>query len=226
MRLDGGTAANNRITQNSIYSNGGKGIENLNGGNHDFSGPAIYSADCSSVSGFAPANATVEVFSDLENEGRIFEGSVVNGPLLAVFSWSGFIHGPNVSVTYTTSSGETSEFGTRLNACLPATATTDAASGITTSAATLNGTVNPNSVNTSVTFQYGLTTSYGNTVTADPSPIIGKSNTAVSKGITGLSPNMTYHYRVVATNSAGTTYGTDLSFKTGSLLYLPLIMLF
>jgi hypothetical protein len=108
---------------------------------------------------------------------------------------------------------------------LPATATTDAASGITTTAATLNGTVNPNNVNTSVTFQYGLTTSYGNTVTADPSPITGNGSTAVSKGITGLSPYTTYHYRVVAVNYAGTTYGTDLSFRTGSLLYLPLIIL-
>ena len=117
IRIDGATAVNNRVTQNSIYANGGKGIENINGGNHDLPDPTISSADCHSVSGYAPANATVEIFSDLENEGRIYEGSVVNGPLFTVFSWNGIVHGPNLSVTYTTTGGETSEFGTWPKAC-------------------------------------------------------------------------------------------------------------
>jgi hypothetical protein len=117
IRIDGATAVNNRVTQNSIYANGGKGIENIKGGNHDLPGPTIYSADCHSVTGYAPANATVEIFSDLENEGRIYEGYAVNGPLVTVFSWNGIVHGPNVSVTYTTTGGETSEFGTWPKAC-------------------------------------------------------------------------------------------------------------
>ena len=78
----------------------------------------------------------------------------------------------------------------------------------------LNGTVNANNASTTVTFQYGLTTAYGSTVTADQSPVTGTSDTAVSKAIAGLSPNMTYHYRVVGVNSAGTTNGSDLTFST------------
>jgi len=49
----------------------------------------------------------------------------------------------------------------------------------------LNGTVNANGDSTTVTFEYGLTTSYGNTVTAAQSPVTGATPTAVSKAITG-----------------------------------------
>jgi hypothetical protein len=109
-------------------------------------------------------------------------------------------------------------------------ATTLTASGITTSGATLNGTVNANNESTSVTFQYGLTTTYGSTATSDQSPVAGNIDTPVSKGITGLSADTTYHYRVVAASSAGTTNGGDQTFKTlmaptpGILIYLPLIL--
>ena len=96
----------------------------------------------------------------------------------------------------------------------PPTATTLPATNVTTNSATLNGTVNANNTSTTVTFEYGLTTSYGSSVTASPSPVAGSSNTAVSKGITGLSPNTTYHYRVVGVSSAGTTNGGDVTFKT------------
>ena len=68
---------------------------------------------------------------------------------------------------------------------------------MTRSSATLNGTVNAYCLSTTVTFRYGLTTGYGSTVTADQSPVTGNSDTAVSKAITGLTPNTTYHYRVV-----------------------------
>ncbi len=105
------------------------------------------------------------------------------------------------------------------------TVTTNPASGITTSEATLNGMVNANDDNTVVTFEYGLTASYGSTVTADQSPVTGTSDTAVNKAIRGLSPDTTYHYRVVGVNSVGTSNGEDQAFKTPlSYLYLPLIL--
>jgi len=96
------------------------------------------------------------------------------------------------------------------------TVTTIAASGITTTAATLNGTVNANSQSTTVTFDYGLTASYGTSVTAVESPVTGTSNTSVSKGLTGLTPNTTYHYRVVGVNTTGTTDGLDQTFATSN----------
>ncbi len=95
------------------------------------------------------------------------------------------------------------------------TATTIAASDITTTTATLNGTVNAQNDSTTVTFQYGLTTAYGTTVTADQSPVNGVNNTAVSRAIGGLTDATTYHYRVVAQNGTGTTYGLDKTFHTG-----------
>ena len=109
------------------------------------------------------------------------------------------------------------------------TVSTDSATNITTNSAALNGTVNANDGSTTVTFQYGLTTSYGATVTADQSPVTGSSNTPVSKAIAGLTPSTSYHCRVVGVNSAGTTYGNDLTFTTGFqidsyYLYLPMIL--
>ena len=44
----------------------------------------------------------------------------------------------------------------------------------------------------------------------------GTADVAVSEPISGLSAHSTYHFRVVATNSLGTTYGDDLTFFTGS----------
>jgi hypothetical protein len=96
----------------------------------------------------------------------------------------------------------------------PPTATTGAATAVGTSSATLNGTVNANYSSTTVTFEYGTDTSYGNAVTADQSPVTGSADTAVSKTLLGLSPKTTYHYRVVATNASGTTYGADMTFAT------------
>jgi len=96
------------------------------------------------------------------------------------------------------------------------TATTNAASAITSTTATLNGTINANGDSTTVTFEYGLTIAYGTTVTADQSPVTSSSNTAVSKGITGLTPNMLYHFRVVGQNGIGTTNGTDMTFTTST----------
>ncbi len=97
---------------------------------------------------------------------------------------------------------------------LPPTVTTDAATAVSTQSATLNGTVNANSDSTTVTFEYGPDTNYGTIVTADPSPVGGSSDTAVSKAITGLAPNATYHYRVVGTNSGGSINGDDMTFTT------------
>lgn len=97
------------------------------------------------------------------------------------------------------------------------TATTNAASPVGTTTATLNGTVNANGASTTVTFEYGTDTSYGTTVTAAQSPVTGSTDTAVSRAITGLTNGVTYHYRVVATNTGGTTYGADITFTTGAI---------
>ena len=93
---------------------------------------------------------------------------------------------------------------------------TDAATLVTSSSATLNGTVNPNGTSTTVVFEYGTSTNYGSTITATQSPLTGTNSQSVSAGITGLTAGTTYHFRAKGTNSAGTTNGDDQTFTTTS----------
>jgi hypothetical protein len=97
---------------------------------------------------------------------------------------------------------------------LPPSVTTNAATAVSGTGATLNGTVNANNASTTVTFEYGTDTNYGTTVTADQSPVTGSTGTAVSKAISGLTSGTTYHYRAVGTNLSGTTNGADMTFTT------------
>jgi PKD repeat protein len=95
----------------------------------------------------------------------------------------------------------------------PPIATTSAASGVSTGGATLNGAVNPQGLDTTVHFEYGTTTAYGST-TPDQGAGSGTSTVNVSAPVSGLSPSTTYHYRIVATSSAGTSRGADATFTT------------
>ena len=90
-------------------------------------------------------------------------------------------------------------------------ATTKPVSGLTKSSAALNGAVNPHGHETTYHFEYGETTSYG---TSTPSHAAGEGNISIPAGqtITALQPGTVYHYRVVATNSEGTSYGADRTF--------------
>lgn len=92
------------------------------------------------------------------------------------------------------------------------TASTTAATVVGSSTATLNGTVTPNGASTTVSFEYGLTTSYGSST--GTSTITGTSSSNINSTLTGLAAETAYHYRVVATNSYGTSYGSDVSFTT------------
>lgn len=92
-------------------------------------------------------------------------------------------------------------------------ATTLAATGVGATTATLNGTVSPNGNDTTFSFQYGTTAEYGS-VTSTQGPISGNGDRSVSADVTGLTASTTYHFRLVATNSAGTVYGADMTFTT------------
>lgn len=95
-------------------------------------------------------------------------------------------------------------------------AETLAATALSSSSATLNGLVNANFNSTSISFEYGLTSSYGTSVAATPSPISDSADTAVSANITGLVAGTTYQYRAVATNALGTTLGANMTFIAAS----------
>jgi len=94
-------------------------------------------------------------------------------------------------------------------------ATTGSATNVTFNSVTLNGTINPNGVETGALFQWGITVSYGNLT---DSQFLGSGTSNVNippTNLSGLLPNTIYHYRIVATNSAGgTTYGEDRVFTT------------
>lgn len=68
-----------------------------------------------------------------------------------------------------------------------------------------------------VVFQYGLTDSYGSSITApDPLPT-NYSGIATYVDLTGLSPSTTYHVRCVLTNGEGSASSADATITTGAL---------
>jgi hypothetical protein len=97
---------------------------------------------------------------------------------------------------------------------MPPTVVTLPATNVLGTTATLNGSVTANGSSTTVTFNWGLTASYGNTVSGNPGVVTGNTATPVSANLTSLLPSTTYHFRCVGVNSVNTTYGADLTFTT------------
>ena len=97
----------------------------------------------------------------------------------------------------------------------PPTVATSVASGISQTAATLAGTVDPNGTSTTAFFQYGTTVAYG-FATASQSAGSGTSAVTIRQALTGLLCATPYHFRLVATTANGTTYGADQAFTTSA----------
>jgi hypothetical protein len=92
------------------------------------------------------------------------------------------------------------------------------ATDVSTSSATLNARINPNTGETTYRFEYGLGDCDVSACTSVPlggAPIgSGHELVAVSRNVAGLQPGTTYHYRVVAESSLGTTEGPGRTFTT------------
>jgi hypothetical protein len=101
---------------------------------------------------------------------------------------------------------------TTLSPTGPPVAITNPATSIASFSATLKGTVDPHGLSTTVYFQYGRSTSYGSRTPNQTKT--GNNYQNVSANISGLSAHTTYHFRIVASNTAGTRYGTDRTFTT------------
>ena len=92
-------------------------------------------------------------------------------------------------------------------------ATTGPTTSVGAASATVTGTVNPEGASTSWYVEYGTSTSYGSK-TASVSAGSGTSAASVSATLSGLVAGTTYHYRLVATSSAGTGHGGDAVLTT------------
>jgi hypothetical protein len=95
------------------------------------------------------------------------------------------------------------------------TANTGPAKSVTGTTATLTGTINPNGQATTYRFEYGTTASYGNT-TADQTTAATNAKTDASATVSNLTSGVTYHYRLIITNPAGTKPGADKTFTTSA----------
>ena len=94
------------------------------------------------------------------------------------------------------------------------TVITGPASALTATSATLNGAVNPEALATTWYFEYGPTAAYGLKTTKERlAPSANPSNLSMS--IINLASKATYHFRLVATSSAGTSYGAGVVLITG-----------
>jgi virginiamycin B lyase len=95
-----------------------------------------------------------------------------------------------------------------------------AASDVETTSAKLRGRVKPNAQATDYYFEYGKTQDYGH---ATESEYVGNgiSMLTVASEVGGLLPATTYHFRLVATNDSGTSYGSDKVFETAAVVAEP-----
>ena len=78
--------------------------------------------------------------------------------------------------------------------------------------ARVNGTVNAHGLNVTWWFEYGRTRAYGFR-TADATAT-GSTDRQVSARLTGLTPGVRWHYRLVVQSSIATSVGADASFAT------------
>ena len=98
----------------------------------------------------------------------------------------------------------------------PPAVVTQAAGDVRETSAAINGTINPYGLQTTYYFEYGPTTAYGTKVPAGIEGTAGQGRVPkpFSRTLSGLTPGATYHFRLVATNSVGTSLGSDQAFTT------------
>jgi triacylglycerol esterase/lipase EstA (alpha/beta hydrolase family) len=114
--------------------------------------------------------------------------------------------------------------GTGTSSAQAPTVTTGSASAVTSNSATLGGTVNPNGSDTFVWFQYSTNSSMsGATSTGQQDIGAGTTTVPFSANLFFLTGGTTYYYQAMASNSAGTSKGSILSFTTLSSVQAPTV---
>lgn len=217
-------AVGNTISRNRIHSNSDLGIALFNGGNAGLEAPTITALTSSTVSGKACSACTVEVFSDADGEGAVYEGTTTAD---VAGTWSfdkpAGLSGPNLTATATDASGNTSEFSAPANVpgAFGKTTPVDGATDVSTSP-----TLSWGSSSGATGYDYCYDSSNDNACSSWTS-----NGTNTSVGISGLSSNTTYYWQVRANNSFSTTYANGSatafwSFTTQNVLknqaYIPI----
>ncbi len=177
--------------------------------------------DSAVLNGTVTPNGAASVFFEygpttaygFTTQARELSGSLPLNQAEEIGGLSGLYHFRIVAVT----SGGTyyGEDSTFVTAPVPPLAVTANPVAVSPTGATLVGAVNPRGRETTVYFEYGATTLYGNTTEPQIIPA-GNNAVEVIDPITGLNAGATYHYRIVAENSGGTAYGSDVSFQATS----------
>ncbi len=126
-------------------------------------------------------------------------------PAANVGSLSGLAVGPDATVYAADGVGAVID---RFTPFLGPTVTTTAAGEVKPRSATFNGTIDPEGIASEYHYEYGLESTYGSSTPA----IDAGSGSVVAEApgpVTGLTPNTTYHYRIVGSNASGSIVGED-----------------
>lgn len=113
IEIFGPNSLGNIITQNSIHDNDWMAIDLWDGGNTELAAPLITDFDLSvgTVTGWAGADCTVEIFSDSSNEGEVYEGqTTADSSGFFTLNKGASLTGPHLTATATDADGNTSEF--------------------------------------------------------------------------------------------------------------------
>ena len=138
------------------------------------------------------------------------------------YGWSGTATPTLAGYTFTPPSTNYSNVTSNQTTSYPAvivvfvpTVTTTAITSITSTSGMSGGNVTSDG-GAAVTLRGVCWSTSANPTIADPHTSDGTETGSYISNITGLTPNTPYHVRAYATNSAGTGYGTDLSFTTAA----------
>jgi hypothetical protein len=190
--------------------------------------PAVEGVQAEAASDVGPTSATLN--GSLEPNGfethYYFEINGIHtteegaGQATEVKQVSATVNGLEPNTTYPFVLVAENSFGTTRSAteqlttvAIPPVVTVAATTAARTTAV-LAGAVNPESSPTSYHFVYGLTSSYGQST---PETVVGSNfaeDPTAPRLISELQPGTTYHYRLLATNQAGTEESPDETFTT------------
>ncbi len=199
---------------NTVYAGAGNAVSVINGATNQVTATIALSAAPVTIATDPAANT---VYAGAGNAVSVIDGATnqvtATVAISSGFSAEGLGVDPSTHTAYLSASGTGATTGGGTGQA-PAV-TTNAASGVFSSGATLNGSVNPEGQSTTYKFDYGTSTSYGSSVPS-PAGSAGSGTSTVNESATlnGLRPGTTYHYRIEATNATGTTDGPDQTFTT------------